>query len=129
MNHRGKTYGLADLFNGYISQYEFPDTSDYFPVFGDTIDYLYAEVRENGSQSFTVHRVKFSPISTYEDYGPSRDYVYNQLAVETRWTRQTIPQPELPGTPVSAVPEPTTALGLAVVGAGLAARRWHQRRQ
>ncbi len=125
MNHRGKTYRLPDLFNGYISQYEFPDTSDYFPVFGNTIDYLYAEVWENSQQSFTVHRVRFSPISTYEDYGPSRDYVYNQLAVETQWTRQ----PELPSTPISAVPEPTTALGLALAGVGLTARRWHEQRQ
>jgi len=114
VDHRGKTYGLADLYAGYISQYAFPETSAYFPTYGNAIDYLYAEIWENGSPAFTVHKVDFSPIAKYEDYGPSRDYVNNLRAVDTAWA---------PSWTSSAVPEPTTLAGLAVAGVGLMAQR------
>ncbi len=133
MIHRGRTYTLADLYGGYISQYDFPETSEYFPAFGNTIDYLYAEVRENGSTAFTVHRVDFSPIAQYEDYGPSRDYINNLRALDTTWTARSLNPPvEEPTTPMtsSAVPEPTALTGLTLAGIGLLARRrWQQQRQ
>ncbi|MCS6812151.1 MAG: PEP-CTERM sorting domain-containing protein [Cyanobacteria bacterium] len=122
--HRGRTYSLADLYGGYINQYEFPVTSAYYPVYGSAVNYLYAEIWNDGKPLVAIHRVDIASRSR-SDYGPSVDYAYGVKALDSNWVGPVLLNPPDDGEPVpgggAAIPEPMTVAGLALAGAGLLA--------